>query len=78
MVVAETASWSAHGKVIGFPQLQWHEGIGIRLEWTDERLWLLVEPRTVFEGIDDESRGAAADFHARERSDVTTASSMTS
>jgi len=54
------------GKVIGFPQLQWHEGIGIRLKWADERLWLLVEPRTVFEGIDDESRGAAADF-ARER-----------
>jgi NAD-dependent SIR2 family protein deacetylase len=54
------------GTVAGFPQMQWHEGVGIRLEWADERLWLLVEPRTVFDGIDHESRGAAADF-ARER-----------
>ena len=54
------------GVVQGCPNLQWHEGIGTRLEWADERLWLLVEPRTVFEGISDGNRSAAADF-ARER-----------
>jgi len=47
--------------------LRWREGIGIRLDWADERLWVLIEPRTVFEGINDENRGVAADF-SRERS----------
>jgi hypothetical protein len=55
------------GAVTGYPGLVWHEGIGIRLDWADERLWALIEPRTVFEGITDENRGVAADF-ARERS----------
>jgi len=54
------------GTVKGLPELHWHEGIGIRLEWAEERLWLLVEPRTVFRGITDDNRGVAADF-ARER-----------
>lgn len=54
------------GTVKGFPELKWHEGLGTRLEWANERLWLLVEPRTVFEGISDGNRGVAADF-ARER-----------
>ena len=54
------------GTVKDFPELQWYEGIGTRLEWADERLWLLVEPRTVFQGITDDNRGVAADF-ARER-----------
>lgn len=57
---------SLGGTVNNFPELQWHEGIGTRLEWADERLWLLVEPRTVFEGISDENRDVATDF-ARER-----------
>jgi hypothetical protein len=48
------------------PDLQWHEGVATRLEWADDRLWLLVEPRTVFEGITEANRGIAADF-ARER-----------
>jgi hypothetical protein len=55
-----------NGTVKSHPSLQWHEGIGIQLEWADDRLWLLFEPRTVFEGIDDGNRAAAADF-ARER-----------
>jgi|SRR5581483_5728932 len=55
-----------NGSVKSHPALLWHEGIGIQLEWADDRLWLLFEPRTVFEGIDDGNRAAAADF-ARER-----------
>jgi hypothetical protein len=47
--------------------LAWHEGIGIRLDWADDKLWLLIEPRTVFTGIDDANKAAASDF-ARERS----------
>lgn len=54
------------GVVTGSPDLQWHEGVGIRLEWADDRLWLLVEPRTVFEGITEANRGIGSDF-ARER-----------
>jgi hypothetical protein len=33
----------------------------------DDRLWLLVEPRTVFQGITESNKAVAADF-ARERS----------
>ncbi|MRR54252.1 MAG: SIR2 family protein [Deltaproteobacteria bacterium] len=57
---------SLNGTVSGFPGLHWREGIGARLDWADERLWLLIEPRTVFDGINDENKAAAADF-ARER-----------
>lgn len=68
------ASWDAlrrivgklSGPVSGFSELQWHEGIGTRLDWADDRLWLLIEPRTVFDGITENSRAAATDF-ARER-----------
>lgn len=38
----------------------------MKLDWADDRLWLLTEPRIVFTGITDENRGAASDF-ARER-----------
>jgi NAD-dependent SIR2 family protein deacetylase len=55
------------GAVASNPELVWCEGIAIRLDWADDRLWLLVEPRTVFEGITEENKPAAADF-ARERS----------
>jgi hypothetical protein len=55
-----------NGTVTGFPELQWQEGIGTRLDWANDRLWLLIEPRTIFEGINDENRAAATDF-ARER-----------
>ena len=54
------------GTVKGHPGLQWTEGIGICLDWADDRLWMLFEPRTVFNGLDDDNRSAAADF-ARER-----------
>jgi hypothetical protein len=40
--------------------------LGIRLDWADEQLWLLLEPRTVIEGITQTNKAAATDF-ARER-----------
>jgi hypothetical protein len=54
------------GTVPKFPDLRWFEGIESRLEWADDRLWLLFDPRTAFEGITDGNRAAATDF-ARER-----------
>jgi hypothetical protein len=52
--------------VKGAPALQWYEGVGIRLDWAEDRLWVLIEPRTVFTGITPTNKAAAADF-ARER-----------
>jgi NAD-dependent SIR2 family protein deacetylase len=57
---------SLSGTVSGHPELRWREGIGTRLDWADDRLWLLVEPRAVFDGITSDNKAAAADF-ARER-----------
>ena len=54
------------GGVNGSPDLQWREGISVRLDWADNQLWLLVEPRTVFDSITDANKMAAGDF-ARER-----------
>ena len=71
---AEDASWTRLRRLVG-PltgiikgnlELRWHEGLTVRLDWADDRLWLLVEPLTVFEGITDENKAVAADF-ARER-----------
>lgn len=55
-----------NGSVSGHPELRWHEGIGISLDWADDRLWLLIEPCTVFEGLTDVNKVVAAQF-ARER-----------
>ncbi len=54
------------GTVKGHSDLRWREGVGIRLDWADDRLWLLIEPRIVFDGINGDNKVAAADF-ARER-----------
>jgi hypothetical protein len=54
------------GIVEGHSELQWHEGIGTRLEWANDRLWLVFEPRTIFQGVTDENRAASTDF-GRER-----------
>ena len=54
------------GVVDGNPDLRWWEGITARLDWANNRLWLLIEPRTVFEDITDENKMLASDF-ARER-----------
>jgi hypothetical protein len=54
------------GTVPDHPELRWREGISTRLDWADDRLWLLIDPCTVFDGIDDTNKAFAADF-ARER-----------
>jgi SIR2-like domain len=54
------------GTVDGRPELTWREGVATRLEWADDRLWLVVDPRTVFDGVTYENRAVAADF-GRER-----------
>ena len=54
------------GTVSGHPKLRWREGLSIRLDWAKDRLWLLVEPRTVFDGLTAENKFAASDF-GRER-----------
>lgn len=54
------------GAVEGKPALTWKEGIGIRLDWADDKLWLLVEPRIVLDGVTSDNRADAADF-GRER-----------
>ncbi len=57
---------SVSGSVTGFSDLRWREGISTRLDWANDRLWLLVEPRLVFEGLTEANVAAAADF-AREK-----------
>ena len=54
------------GTVAGHEELTWTEGVGTRLDWADDRMWLLIEPRTVFDGITEANKAAVADF-ARER-----------
>lgn len=54
------------GTVPGHPELTWFEGVSLRLEWADDRAWLLVEPKLNFVGLMDENRAASTDF-ARER-----------
>jgi hypothetical protein len=57
---------SLHGTVPGCPGLQWKEGFALRLDWAREQLWLVFEPRVVFEGKTKENAAGAADF-GRER-----------
>jgi NAD-dependent SIR2 family protein deacetylase len=56
-----------NGVVQSHPELQWREGIRTRVDWADDRLWLLLEPCTIFDGITIDNKATAADF-ARERS----------
>ena len=55
-----------NGTVPDHPDLRWSEGVSTRLDWASDRLWLLIEPCTVFEELTDGNRAVAADF-ARER-----------
>ena len=55
-----------NGEIRGCDNLVWKEGIATRLDWADGRLWLLIEPRIVFEGRTDDNKAKATDF-ARER-----------
>src|SRR5690606_34328016 len=54
------------GEVGDETSLFWNEGIGLRLDWADSKLWLVFEPRIIFEGVTPENRALATDF-ARER-----------
>ena len=53
------------GALEGHSGLRWKEGVGIRLDWAGDRLWMLFEPRLVFDGIDSSNRIAAAQFGIR-------------
>ncbi len=55
------------GAIPKHPDLTWREGLATRLDWANDKLWLVFEPRTLIEGITDENRAAAMDF-SRERS----------
>ncbi|WP_261337780.1 SIR2 family protein [Rhizobium leguminosarum] len=57
---------SLQGNVPGHPGLTWREAVAIRIDWADERPWMLIEPRLVFEGQDQANSPVATDF-ARER-----------
>ncbi len=71
---APDARWSPLKKLVGplagtvpaHPELGWQEGVAVRIDWADGRLWLLFEPRTVFVGTTEENKTVATDF-ARER-----------
>lgn len=54
------------GTIRDHPEIRWREGVSVRLDWADERLWLLVDPRIIFDGVTPETKAKAADF-ARER-----------
>jgi hypothetical protein len=54
------------GTVRGDNVLTWKEGVCIRVDWANDKPWLVVEPRTIFGGLSHDNRARAADF-ARER-----------
>ncbi len=53
------------GTVKDHATLRWYEGIVVRLDSVNDHLWLLFEPKIIFEGLTDQNKIAAADF-ARE------------
>ena len=53
------------GVLDGHSGLRWKEGVGVRLDWASDRLWMLFEPRVVFDGVDYSNRTAAALFGRR-------------
>ena len=55
-----------HGEIGKRSGLSWKEGIEIRLDWADDRLWLVIDPQIVCEGKNDSNKTIAADF-SRER-----------
>ncbi len=54
------------GTLPKFPEVQWREGCGIRLEWASDSLWLLLEPNPIFLNLNGENKAAASVF-GRER-----------
>jgi NAD-dependent SIR2 family protein deacetylase len=55
-----------NGSVPKHPEITWREGVGVRLDWASDKLWLLLEPRIVFNGGSEATKAITADF-ARER-----------
>lgn len=62
----KTITGQLSGTLRNHAEVRWHEGVAVRLDWADGRLWLLLDPRVVFDGVTNETKAAAADF-ARER-----------
>lgn len=60
--VAGEISGTLHNR----PEVPWSEGVSVRLDWAKNRLWLLLDPRIVFDVMPPDMKAAAADF-ARER-----------
>lgn len=54
------------GTVSKHSEIRWQEGVSVRLDWADDRLWLLLDPKIVFDGVTDQTKAVTADF-ARER-----------
>jgi hypothetical protein len=36
----------------GDPSLRWSEGLALRLDWAADKPWLVIEPRTIGDGVD--------------------------
>lgn len=60
------AGGQLNGIVPGHSELKWREGIGLRLEWANGQLWLVFEPKTVYDGATEATKAVTADF-SRER-----------
>ncbi|MEZ6029318.1 MAG: SIR2 family protein [Hyphomonadaceae bacterium] len=50
------------GKLSAPANVSWREGVMLQLEWADERLWLVIDPRPIALNITEEGRAAAAAF----------------
>ncbi len=46
--------------------ISWREGVSLRLDWASDRVWLLFEPRIIFDGANEGTTAITSDF-ARER-----------
>ena len=53
---------SLSGNVPDQQDLTWREGVSIRLGWANENLWVLVEPRIIFDNMNNDNKAAAAIF----------------
>lgn len=56
-----------HGTVVGHPELEWKEGLGLRIEWANSALWMLIDPRIILLGATNDNLSAGSSF-VRERS----------
>ena len=73
--VPADAAWQGLREVVGGPitgnvprkrDIIWREAVGLRLDWASDQLWLLVEPRMIFDAGSEETKAITSDF-ARER-----------